>query len=103
MIMDRSAEASLRLLDKLLAERPERVGHDFSEATRWICAYRDELIAIWRRTASEADRQRLAKVNAVLSVVLGGHYPLAEIPWDAIERARAQLASVAISASVETN
>lgn len=93
--MDRASEASLRLLDKLLAERPDRVGHDFSEATRWIAAYRDELIAEWRRTGSETDRQRLTKVNAVLSVVVGGHYPLEEIPWPHIERARAQLASVA--------
>lgn len=93
--MDQSASASLNLLDKLLGERPDRVSHDFSEATRWLTAYRDELISQWRRTAAEADRQRLAKVNAVLSVVVGGHYPLGEVPWDSIEKARAQLASVA--------
>lgn len=93
--MDRTAEASLKLLDKLLAERPDRVGHDFSEATRWIAVYRDELIAEWRRTGDETDRVRLAKVNAVLSVVLGGHYPLEKVPWPHIETARAQLAAAA--------
>ena len=101
--MDRSASAALRMLDKLLAERPERVGPDFTEATRWIAAYRDELVTNWRRSANEADQQRLAKVNAVLSVVVGGHYPLAEIPWDSIERARHQLALVAESAVAETD
>lgn len=89
---DHSAETALKMLDKLLAERPQRVGHDFSEATRWLAAYRDELIMEWRRTGTEADRQRLGKVNAVLSVVLGGHYPLAEIPWPQLEKARTLLA-----------
>lgn len=92
---DRASDASMRLLDKLLAERPDRVGDDFSEATRWIAAYRDELVAEWRRTGSETDRQRLATVNAVLSVVIGGHYPLTAIPWPEIAKARAQLAAVA--------
>ncbi len=93
--MDNAATAALRMLDKLLSERPQRVGHDFSEATRWIAAYRDELASEWRRTRAETDRLRLAKVNGVLSVVLGGHYPLAQIPWDQMEKARAQFASVA--------
>ncbi len=92
--MDRTADAALGMLDKLLAERPERVGHDFSAAVRWIAAYRDELTAEWRRTESAADRLRLGKVNAVLSVVVGGHYPLGKVPWQSIEQARAQFVSV---------
>lgn len=92
--MDRASDTALRLIDKLLAERPERVGHDFSEATRWVAAYRDELIADWRRTGMEADRQRVAAVNGVLSVVLAGHYPLGAIPWPQLEKARNALAEV---------
>jgi hypothetical protein len=92
--MDRTADAALRMFDKLLEERPKRVGHDFSEATRWTVAFRDELIAEWRRTETDADRRRLEKVNAVLSVLLGGHYPLGEVPWPHLEKARAQLAKV---------
>lgn len=103
MTMDRASEAALRLMDKLLAERPDRVGHDFSEATRWVAAYRDELIAIWRRTGSEVDRERMAKINGVLSVVLAGHYPLGAIPWPGIEQARAVLAFVAGSVTSETD
>ena len=91
--MDSAGENALRLIDTLLAERPDRVGHDFSEATRWIAAYRDGLIRTWRRTGLEADRVRLERVNAVLSVVLGGHYPLGEIPWPVIEAARSLLAA----------
>jgi formate dehydrogenase major subunit len=101
--MNQAAEAALGMLDKLLAERPERVGHDFSAATRWIAAYRDELIAEWRRTGCEADRRRLGKVNAVLSVVLGGHYPLGKVPWDSIELARTQFASAIATVAGETH
>ncbi len=85
---------ALRILDKLLAERPEKVGHDFSEASRWLTGYRDELIAVWRRTGAERDRERLARVNAVLSVVLGGHFPLGGVPWQHIEQARKALSAV---------
>ena len=92
--MGRSAVESLRLLDKLLAERPEPVGQDFTAATRWIAVYRDELIASWRRTGDALDRQRLGQVNAVLSAVVGGHYPLTATPWEAIRKARDQLALV---------
>lgn len=90
----RPGARALHLLDKLLTERPERVGHDFSEATRCLSAYRDELIAIWRRTLDAADKRRLDQVNAVLSVVIGGHYPLGPVPWPEIEKARRMFVSV---------
>ncbi len=99
--MDRAADNALRMLDKLLAERPDRVGHDFSEATRWLAAYRDGLTTIWRRSGSETDRRRLTQINSVLSVVIGGHYPLADIPWPHIETARTVLANVAHATSTD--
>ena len=91
--MNQHCDAALRLIDKLLAERPERVGHDFSEATRCLTACRDELIEAWRHSGGDTDRQRLTRVNAVLSVVVGGHFPLGQVPWKSIEQARAQLAN----------
>jgi hypothetical protein len=87
--------AALASLDQLLAERPDRVGADFSAATRHLAAYRDALAAEWRRTASQTDRARLASVNAVISVVVGGHYPLGDIPWPHIEKARSLLVRAA--------
>ena len=87
-----AGRAALRAIDKLLAERPRKVGQDFSEATRSVTAYRDQLIAIWRDSGSQADFDRLAAVNSVLSVVIGGHFPLGDVPWGHIEKARRQLA-----------
>jgi formate dehydrogenase major subunit len=86
--------AALRMVDKLLAERPDKVGHDFSETTRCLTTLRDCLIAQWRKTGSEQDRARLAKANAVLAVIVGGHFPLGAIPWRHIEKAREMLADL---------
>lgn len=87
-------ERALALVDKLLAERPEKVGHDFSEATRCLSAFRDELIGEFRRTRAERDRARLDGANAVLSVIVSGHFPLGDIPWGHIEEARKRLAGL---------
>ena len=81
---------ALALVDKLLAERPEKVGHDFSEATRRLTAFRDELIARYREGA--VPRARLDDINAVLSVIVGGHFPLGAVPWEKIAVARERLA-----------
>lgn len=89
-----AGRAALRAIDKLLAERPRKIGHDFSEATRCLTAYRDQLIAIWRDSGNQTDFDRLAAVNSVLSVVIGGHFPLGDVPWGHIERARRQLADI---------
>jgi formate dehydrogenase major subunit len=93
-VVNEAGHSALRSVDKLLAERPEKVGHDFSEATRRMVAFRDMLIDRWRQTNAEPDRQRLAQLNSVLSVVIGGHFPLGSIPWPQLEKARAVLAGL---------
>lgn len=80
----------LAALDKLLAERPEREGRDFSEATRCLTAYREEVLG----RAGAAQGERLAAVNAAISVVMAGHFPLGEVPWEHIEKAREQLGNL---------
>ena len=87
-----AGRTALQVIDKLLAERPEKIGHDFSEATRCLAAFRDELIHNRRSNPSSQDRERLAKVNTVLAVVVGAHFPLGDIPWSQLEQARALLA-----------
>ncbi len=89
--------ASLEALDKVIADKPHKVGHDFSATTRHLCAFRDGLIAQYRAAGDEEThqvRERLGRVNAVISTVLAGHFPLGPIPWAEIETAREQLREV---------
>jgi hypothetical protein len=90
-VADEPARAALAAIDTLLADRPEKIGHDFSEATRRLTAWRAHCTARWRETQAKEDRQRLDRVNAAISVVLGGQFPLGRVNWDSIERARHEL------------
>ena len=92
---DELAHSALAAIDKLLADRPEKIGHDFSEATRRLTAWRDRCIARWRETRAEDDRRRLEHVNAALSVIIGGQFPLGSVKWDSIQNARRDLAELA--------
>ena len=85
------AQRAVELLDKLLAERPEKPGSEFSEATRCLTEYRDELIGQYR--AGTLPRARLDVINAVLSIVVSAHFPLGPVPWEKLQMARRQLAS----------
>ncbi len=91
---DELGTEALRAIDKLLSERPEKVGHDFSEATRKISAYRDALIRQWRQSQSEGDRRNLERSNATLSVIVGSQFPIGSVPWPQIERAREDFAAL---------
>lgn len=92
---DVEGQAAVAALDKVLADKPHKVGHDFSEATRRLTAWRRLLIARWRHTHSETDRCKLEQVNAAISVVVGGQFPLGSIPWPHIEQARQDMAALA--------
>lgn len=85
---------ALEKLDKVLRDRPEKIGYDFSEAVRDLVLYRDALAQSWRETGGEPGRGRLARINAVLSVLVGGHFPLGSVPWELIQKAREQLAAI---------
>jgi len=82
-------------LDLLLAERPEKVGNDFSDAVRRLVAWREHLVLRWRNTGAEGDRMCLERVNAAISVLVGGQFPLGPVPWSHIERARQDMAALA--------
>lgn len=87
--------AALAAIDRALEHRPEKDGHDFSDAAKHLAQLRDAIITEHRDAPpSAAARERLARLNAVLSVVLGGHFPLGGIPWPEIERARGWLADL---------
>ena len=92
---DDPAQAALEELDRALAARPHAEGHTFSEAAVKLCLLRDQLAAGQRQAGATArTRQRLEHVNAVISVVLAGHFPLGSVPWPELEKARAWLADL---------
>jgi hypothetical protein len=90
------ARPALEALDKLLAERPDHDTHDFSEATRRLTRLREALLREWGGPPEEAARRRrLARLNAVISVVYGTHYPIGSPKWEHLQRARDDFAALA--------
>jgi hypothetical protein len=87
---------ALAAIDRLLVERPEKVGHDFSEATRRLVALREHCVSRWRETQSEADRRNLERVNAAISVIVGGQFPLGSVPWPTIGKVRDDLSDLVV-------
>ena len=84
----KAAREAKRWLDKILAEKPEKNGHDFSEAVRCVAAFRDDLFAEHRNQGASPELSpQLARLNAVISAVLGGQYPVGPIPWKHVEAA----------------
>lgn len=101
MMAESSLAKALSALDKALADAPERNGHAFSEAMRCLTAYREEVIA--RHDHGTADGQRrLFHLNSILSMILAGHFPLGDPPWDEIRKARGDLADMAAEASPQS-
>ena len=80
---------ALRLLDEMLAGQPERDGARFSACARHLCALRRGVV---REDAGGGER--LGRLNGVISVVVGGHFPLGKVPWPHLEHARRVLAEL---------
>ena len=90
-------KAALDALDAAIANRPQKSGYDFTAATKHLARFRDELIARHRAAGDETShevRAQLTRVNAVISTVLAGHFPIGPIPWPEIEQAREMFAEV---------
>jgi hypothetical protein len=95
MASNDEGHAALVAIDRALEHRPEKDGHDFSDAARHLAKLRDAMIARHRDAPpGDAARERLARLNSILSVVLGGHFPLGSIPWHEIKLARGWLAGL---------
>ena len=87
--IDAAGRRALELMDTILSEKPKKNGHHFSEAVRCLCTMRDKMIDRAGHADSDgAERRRLEQVNAVISVLIGGHFPLGKIPWEDIQLAR---------------
>ena len=82
---------AIAALDRALDDRPDKIYHDLAEVVRCLVLLRTELTA--RRREGEAG-DRLERCNAVLSMVIGGEYPLAGNRRDRVRKARDELASL---------
>ncbi len=85
--------SALTALDRVLEERPDKVHDELVDAVRCLVRLRDGLIE--RRRAGDASpelRDQLDRTNAVLSVAVGGEYPLVGVRWERVQKARDQLA-----------
>jgi hypothetical protein len=83
--------AAVAALDRALDDRPDKIYHDLAEVVRCVVQLRTEL-TIRRRKGEPGDR--LERCNAILSMVIGGEYPLAGIRRDRLQKAREELASL---------
>lgn len=88
------ARRALADLDAVLAKKPEKDDYALTEATQKLCAWRDRLIDA-ARGGGEAERNRLERANAVISIVVAMHFPAGPIPWEALAGARDWLADLA--------
>ena len=86
-----SCRAAIAALDRALDDRPDKIYHDLAEAVRYLVRLRTELTA-GRREGELTDR--LERCNSVLSMVIGGKYPLVGIRRDRLQKARDELASL---------
>jgi hypothetical protein len=95
MVLEQEARRALEKLDQAVVDKPKTDGYAFSAAAEHLCRVRDELARQQRQAgATPASRKRLEHVNAIISVILAGHFPLGGVPWEELEKARAWLADL---------
>ncbi len=82
---------ALNKLDAVLAARPQKDDYVISDTVQALSTFRERLIPL---ADTATGRDRLETLNAVLSVVLGAHYPAGETPWPELEKARGWLAGL---------
>jgi len=100
MASEEPGTVALRALDEVLAQRPRKDDHRLSLTTQCLCVFRDHVIERHRRAGASGETgARLVRLNSVLSVVLGCHFPLGDVPWDELERARSWLCDLVAEAS----
>ncbi len=76
---------ALAALDTILAQEPEPDHDLFSKSLHCLSVFRNSLI-------TSGQRGELEHVNAVISVVMAGHFPLGKLPWEELHKARGWLA-----------
>jgi hypothetical protein len=92
----RLGEEALRILDRLLDEKPHEEAHQrMSEVMRLLVRWRDDLVA--RRRAGEEGpelREALNQVNGVTSLAFGAQFPVVGVKWQRMEKTRDALREI---------
>jgi len=89
------AGEALRMLDRVLAQKPEKNGHDFCATIRCLTGLREALLTERRAGApGSVSGDQLSRLNAVISAVLGGEFPIGRVPWEQVEAARRSYAAL---------
>jgi hypothetical protein len=83
--------AAVAAFDRALEDRPDKIYGDLVEVIRCLVELRTDLTAKWR---DGEPGERLERCNAILSVVVGGEYPLEGVRRDRMRKARDELASL---------
>ena len=95
MVDSDAGREALSAIDAALRARPDKPGDVLSHATQSLCTLREEMIAAARHEgAASGRRERLERVNAIISVVLAVYFPLGDVPWWELEKARCWLADI---------
>ena len=95
MASDAPGQRALAHIDHVLAEMPRKNDNELSHATVCLAEFRDGITAAWRRSGIDAaQRKQLDHLNAVITVVLGTHFPLGDVPWQELRKARGWLADI---------
>ena len=98
MPTDEAGREALGLLDAALAAAPEKDGPDLSAALRCLGRFRDGFVAANRDEPVPARQEALAQINGVISCVMAAQYPLGEVPWPSVRKARDRLAELVAAA-----
>lgn len=86
---------ALKHTARVLEQQPKKDDNELSSATQCLAAFREELIRSQRHDdATDCDRERLARLNAIISVVMGMHFPLGNPPWAEFEKAQIWLGAL---------
>lgn len=86
---------ALQALDRAVDDRPDQVYEDMVAAVRALVRLRDSLITERRAGRGTPEHEeRLRRVNAVLSMVVGGEYPLVGVRKERITKARDEVAEL---------
>ena len=89
---DARLDEAIEAVERALAHRPKLDGYAFTDATKAVCAYRDDLRFARRDGRGRpGDDQRLQDCNLAVTLLMAGHFPLGETPWEQVEGARDHL------------